>query len=262
MTTSTTSTSSSTSAATATALLPFTPETMPPPTSRPSPSTAVPWPTCSASRPAGVGGCRGPDRGLPGDTAGAPGAATGRQGQQASDHADHCPGAPGPRGLQRRPDHRTVHPSPQYGEPIDRRDVYRMVRRIATTAKIPGHISPHSLRPAAITNARDAGVPLWDAQILARYAAPVPPGTTTAPPPTIMRRCTRDRCVKSARLFGGSFGPGSARFSGQVERLWPGWPVSLVPRSPPLAACMRDRWRTGGCSRRNGRMSNLALRPR
>jgi integrase/recombinase XerD len=33
-------------------------------------------------------------------------------------------------------------------------------------------ISPHSLRHAAITNALDAGVPLHDAQILARHADP------------------------------------------------------------------------------------------
>ncbi len=57
-------------------------------------------------------------------------------------------------------------------QPIDRRDVYRMVQRIAKTAKIPRHISPHSLRHAAITNALDAGVPLRDAQILARHADP------------------------------------------------------------------------------------------
>src|SRR3954452_17089045 len=40
---------------------------------------------------------------------------------------------------------------PQSGKPIDRRDVYRMVR-FAKTARIPRHISPHSLRHAAITN--------------------------------------------------------------------------------------------------------------
>jgi site-specific recombinase XerD len=56
---------------------------------------------------------------------------------------------------------------PVSGQPIDRRDVYRMVRRIAKAADIPRHISPHSLRHAAITNALDAGVPLRDAQILA-----------------------------------------------------------------------------------------------
>jgi len=56
--------------------------------------------------------------------------------------------------------------------PVDRRDVYRMVTRIAKEAGIPRHISPHSLRHAAITNALDAGVPLRDAQILARHADP------------------------------------------------------------------------------------------
>ena len=47
-----------------------------------------------------------------------------------------------------------------------------MVARIAHAAGIPRHISPHSLRHAAITNALDAGVPLRDAQILARHADP------------------------------------------------------------------------------------------
>jgi integrase/recombinase XerD len=61
---------------------------------------------------------------------------------------------------------------PQSGNPIDRRDVYRMVARTAKAAGIPRHISPHSLRHAAITNALDAGVPLRDAQILARHADP------------------------------------------------------------------------------------------
>lgn len=61
---------------------------------------------------------------------------------------------------------------PSTGNPIDRRDVYRMVVRIAKVAGIPRHISPHSLRHAAITNALDAGVPLRDAQILARHADP------------------------------------------------------------------------------------------
>jgi integrase len=56
--------------------------------------------------------------------------------------------------------------------PIDRRDVYRVVQRIAKAAGIPRHISPHSLRHAAITSALDAGVPLRDAQILARHADP------------------------------------------------------------------------------------------
>jgi integrase/recombinase XerD len=55
---------------------------------------------------------------------------------------------------------------------IDRRDVYRMVLRIAKVSGIPGHIRPHSLRHAAITNALDAGLPLRDARILARHADP------------------------------------------------------------------------------------------
>ena len=61
---------------------------------------------------------------------------------------------------------------PNSGNPIDRRDAYRMVTRIAKVAGIPRHVSPHSLRHAAITNALDAGVPLRDAQILARHADP------------------------------------------------------------------------------------------
>src|SRR3954465_5139897 len=61
---------------------------------------------------------------------------------------------------------------PGSGKPIDRRDVYRMVLRIAKVAGIPRHVSPHSLRHAAITNALDAAVPLRDAQILARHADP------------------------------------------------------------------------------------------
>jgi site-specific recombinase XerD len=47
-----------------------------------------------------------------------------------------------------------------------------MVARLARAAGIPRHISPHSLRHAGITNALDAGVPLRDAQILARHADP------------------------------------------------------------------------------------------
>ena len=61
---------------------------------------------------------------------------------------------------------------PLSGNPIDRRDAYRMVIKIAKVAGIPRHISPHSLRHAAITNALDAGVPLRDAQILTRHADP------------------------------------------------------------------------------------------
>src|SRR6188472_4252279 len=38
---------------------------------------------------------------------------------------------------------------PMSGRPIDRRDAYRMVARIAKAAGMPRHISPHSLRHAA-----------------------------------------------------------------------------------------------------------------
>ena len=58
---------------------------------------------------------------------------------------------------------------PISGQPVDRRDAYRLVARIAG---LPRHISPHALRHAALTNALDAGVPLRDAQILARHANP------------------------------------------------------------------------------------------
>ncbi|MBA2560845.1 MAG: tyrosine-type recombinase/integrase [Propionibacteriales bacterium] len=61
---------------------------------------------------------------------------------------------------------------PNSEKPVDRRDVYRMVLRMTSAAGIPRHISPHSLRHAAITNALDAGVPLRDAQILASHADP------------------------------------------------------------------------------------------
>ncbi len=70
-----------------------------------------------------------------------------------------------------RPDGPLVR-RPLSDKPIDRRDCYRMVERIAKAADIPRHISPHSLRHAAIINALDAGVPLRDAQILARHADP------------------------------------------------------------------------------------------
>ncbi len=73
---------------------------------------------------------------------------------------------------------------PLSGRPIDRRDAYRMVARIAKAAAIPRHISPHSLRHAAITNALDAGVPLRDAQILARHADPRTTEHATAPAAT------------------------------------------------------------------------------
>ena len=100
-------------------------------------------------------------------------AAPGRQGQQARHHAPDRARPAGPGCLSRTTHLRAADSSrPLTGKPIDRRDVYRMVQRIAKAAGIPRHISPHSLRHAAITNALDAGVPLRDAQILARHADP------------------------------------------------------------------------------------------
>ena len=123
-------------------------------------------------RTASLGGRRGADRGLRRHPAWTPGVAPGGQGQQARHDADHRPGAAGLGGM---PGERTSGPlvlRPLTGKAIDRRDAYRMVARIAKVAGIPRHISPHSLRHAAITNALDAGVPLRDAQILARHADP------------------------------------------------------------------------------------------
>ncbi|WP_430540746.1 tyrosine-type recombinase/integrase [Nocardioides marinisabuli] len=64
------------------------------------------------------------------------------RGQRTSAPAHHC----------------LLIPGPNSGNPVDRRDVYRMVTRIAKIAGIPDHVSPHSLRHAAITNALDASV--------------------------------------------------------------------------------------------------------
>jgi integrase/recombinase XerD len=96
----------------------------------------------------------------------------GRQRRQARDHAVDRPVL---RVLEACRGDRITGPlilRPTSGKPIDRRDAYRMVARVAKAAGIPRHISPHSLRHAAITNALDAGVPLRDAQILARHADP------------------------------------------------------------------------------------------
>jgi integrase/recombinase XerD len=47
---------------------------------------------------------------------------------------------------------------PLSGKRLDRRDAHQNVAQIAKAAGILHHISPHSLRHAAITNALDAGV--------------------------------------------------------------------------------------------------------
>jgi integrase/recombinase XerD len=83
------------------------------------------------------------------------------------------PGTPHSGGLPRRAHRRTADPAPALGK------AHRPARRLPDgdpdrqDRGHPGrHISPHSLRHAAITNALDAGVPLRDAQILARHADP------------------------------------------------------------------------------------------
>ena len=73
---------------------------------------------------------------------------------------------------------------PVSGQPISRRDAYRMVARIAAIAGIPRHISPHSLRHAAITNALDAGVPCATHRSSPATPTQEPPSTTTAPAAT------------------------------------------------------------------------------
>ena len=123
-------------------------------------------------RAARLRGRGGPDRGLRRDAARPPGAAPGRQGQQARHHASHRAGAARPGGMPRRADRGTTGPAAGVGQTD--RPPRRLPdgARIAKVAGIPRHISPHSLRHAAITNALDAGVPLRDAQILARHADP------------------------------------------------------------------------------------------
>ncbi|MGI8723208.1 MAG: tyrosine-type recombinase/integrase [Geodermatophilaceae bacterium] len=70
---------------------------------------------------------------------------------------------------------------PVSGRPIDRRDAYRMVARIAKAGRIPRDISPHSLRHVAITNALDAGVPFGTRRSSPGTPTHAPPRTTTSP---------------------------------------------------------------------------------
>jgi integrase/recombinase XerD len=60
------------------------------------------------------------------------------------------------------------------GGRIDRHSVFRLVRRLAQTAGIPAwaSLSPHSLRHAFATAARDEGVPLEDVQDAMGHADP------------------------------------------------------------------------------------------
>ena len=138
-----------------------------------------------------VGGRHGADRGLPRDAAWAPGAAPRRQGRQAGDHAADRAGPTRPRGVPRTADREPLVLRPTSSKPIDRRDVYRMVLRIANLAGIPRHVSPQSLRHAAITNALDAGIPLRDTGSWPGTPTHAPPSTTTEPAATSTPRRPR-----------------------------------------------------------------------
>jgi integrase/recombinase XerD len=104
--------------------------------------------------PTRVGGRRGPHRGLRRDPARPPRPAPGRQGHQTRHHAFDRSGPAHPGSLPWPADRGTLVLRPTSGKPIDRRDVYRMVLRIAKAAGIPRHVSPHSLRQSSRPGAR------------------------------------------------------------------------------------------------------------
>jgi integrase/recombinase XerD len=60
------------------------------------------------------------------------------------------------------------------GSRLDRHAVFRLIRRLAETAQIPSFakLSPHSLRHAFATAARDEGIPLEDVQDAMGHADP------------------------------------------------------------------------------------------
>lgn len=63
------------------------------------------------------------------------------------------------------------------GNPLDRKEVRRLLRRLARKAGLPevlaDRISPHSTRATFVTSALDAGVPVRDVQHAAGHASPV-----------------------------------------------------------------------------------------
>jgi integrase/recombinase XerD len=123
---------------------------------------------------------------------------------------------------------------PISGQPIDRRDAYRMVARIAKAAGIPRHISPHSLRHAAITNALDAGVPLRDAQISPVTPTREPPSATTAPAATSTDTASTSSPLMSPASEDSGLASVDSPRSMQVRRAHPTGPNSpLLLRSSP-----------------------------
>ena len=114
----------------------------------------------------------GADRGLRRDPARSSSISPARQGKQARHHANHRARPARLGGLPRPAHHRETPPSTDLGQPD------RPPRRLPDGHQDRAgrrHPTPHqpaSLRHAAITNALDAGVPLRDAQILARHADP------------------------------------------------------------------------------------------
>ena len=68
--------------------------------------------------------------------------------------------------------HRVLHLVGKGNKPATMPVTVRVLRVLEACRGHPRHISPHPLRHTAITNALDAGVPLRDAQILARHADP------------------------------------------------------------------------------------------
>ena len=76
--------------------------------------------------------------------------------------AVRSPSAPGPLFVTSR------------GRRVDRHAVFRLVRRLARKAGVPAwaRLSPHSLRHAFATTARDVGVPLEDVQDAMGHADP------------------------------------------------------------------------------------------
>lgn len=58
------------------------------------------------------------------------------------------------------------------GSPLSGADIYRLVKRRLEAAGLPGRLSPHSFRVAAITDLLTQGVPLEDVQYLVGHADP------------------------------------------------------------------------------------------